>query len=262
MFSRFLLPCLLILLPTFVEAAMVEERVKHVHEGISFESVLIYEDTVTIARPAVLMVPNWMGVTPQAIAQARQVAGSAYVVLVADLYGEGVRPKNPVEAQQAATFVRSDRLLMRARANNALDALLAAGQKVGVDATRTAAIGFCFGGGAVLELARSGRKLGGVVSFHGNLDTPNPADAAQIKGSVLVLHGADDPYVPESQVQAFAAEMKAQPQLDWQLVQLGGAVHSFTDPEANTPGRAQYHARSAQRAFAWMGQFFAEIFKQ
>ncbi|MBF0460130.1 MAG: dienelactone hydrolase family protein [Magnetococcales bacterium] len=251
---------MLCLLPTLGMAAMLEERVKHTHEGVTFESVLIYDNTNTAARPAILMVPNWMGVTAQSLAQAKQVAGKEYVILVADVYGETVRPKNPEEAKQAATFLRSNRPLLRARANNALDALLSAGLKAGADPKRTAAIGFCFGGGAVLELARSGRNIAGVVSFHGNLDTPNPGDAANIKGAVLVLHGANDPAVPGADVLAFEAEMRAQPQLDWQLVSFGGAVHSFTDPDANTPGRAQYHEKSAKRAFALMHQLFKEIF--
>ncbi|MBF0153466.1 MAG: dienelactone hydrolase family protein [Magnetococcales bacterium] len=260
MFPRLLFPFLLTLLPTVAMAAMVEEPVKHTHEGVTFASLLVYDNAGASARPAILMVPNWLGVTPQAVEMAKQVAGHDYVVLVADLYGETVRPKNANEAQQAATFLRSNRPLLRARANNALDALLAAGQKGGIDAKKTAAIGFCFGGGAVLELARSGRPLHGVVSFHGNLDTPNSADAANIKGSVLVLHGASDPFVPDAQVQAFETEMRAQSNLDWQLVSFGGAVHSFTDPDANTPGKSQYHEKTAKRAFAMMRRFFGEIF--
>ncbi|MBF0161084.1 MAG: dienelactone hydrolase family protein [Magnetococcales bacterium] len=256
---RFWLLFILTCLPSLGRAAMVEERVKHTHEGVAFESVLVYDNAVTASRPAILMIPNWLGVTPQALEQAKQVAGKEYVVLVADLYGEKVRPKDSEEAKVAATFLRSNRPLLRARANHALDTLLSAGLTAGADSKRTAAIGFCFGGGAVLELARSGREIAGVVSFHGNLDTPDPGDAANIKGAVLVLHGANDPMVTDSDVLAFAAEMRAQPQLDWQLVSFGGAVHSFTDPHANTPGRAQYHEKSAKRAFALMHQLFREI---
>lgn len=248
-------------LPNLSAGAMVEEHVKHAYEGITFDSIMVYDDTSVTSRPAVLMVPNWMGVSLDSLEIAKQVAGRDYVVLMADLYGESVRPKNPDEAKQAATALRSNRPLMRARANNALDALLEAGKKVNVDPKKVAAIGFCFGGGAVLELARSGRDIKGVVSFHGNLDTPNPEDASKIRSSVLVLHGADDPFVPESQVQGFIAEMKAQPQLDWQLVSFGGSVHSFTDPKANTPGSSQYNEKTAKRAFGLMREHFREIFK-
>ncbi|WP_130472673.1 dienelactone hydrolase family protein [Candidatus Magnetaquicoccus inordinatus] len=250
----------LCLFPQLLFAAMVEEKVKHSLDGVSFESVLVYDDAVNVPRPAVLMVPNWLGVTAQAVEQAKQIAAGEYVLLVADLYGENIRPKNSSEAQQAAGMLRGNRPLLRARANHALDTLLSVGQKVGLHPQQTAAIGFCFGGGTVLELARSGRDLKGVVSFHGNLDTPNPADAAQIKAAVLVLHGADDPLVPPAQVAAFEAEMKAHAHIDWQLVSFGGAVHSFTDPEANTPGKVMYHERTAKRAFVMMHKLFAEIF--
>ncbi|MBF0424281.1 MAG: dienelactone hydrolase family protein [Magnetococcales bacterium] len=239
---------------------MVEESIGHTHDGVHFASVMVYDNAVEGTRPALLMVPNWLGVTPQAVAMARQIAGRDYVVLVADVYGETIRPKNAEEAGKVATFLRSNRPLLRARANSALDALLATEKKSRVDPKRVAAFGFCFGGGTVLELARGGRSIRGFVSFHGNLDTPNPADAANIKGSILVLHGADDPLVPESQVQAFVTEMKSQPRLDWQLVSFGGAVHSFTDLDANTPGKSQYDAKTAKRAFALMRQFLADLF--
>jgi dienelactone hydrolase len=122
-----------------------------------------------------------------------------------------------------------------------------------------AAIGFCFGGGAVLELARSGSDLDAFVSFHGNLDTPNPDDAKQIKAPVLVLHGADDPAVPKEQVDAFIAEMKAT-DADWQMNIYGNAVHSFTDPYANVPGRNEFNPEVAERAFQAMNSLLDEVF--
>src|SRR5690606_2615126 len=119
-------------------------------------------------------------------------------------------------------------------------------------------LGFCFGGTSVLELARSGTALSGVVSFHGNLDTGLPAQPGAVKSPVLVLHGADDPYVPPQQVADFEAEMRNAGTDDWQLLSFGGAVHSFTDPTANLPGQAMYDARVADRAFRQMRLFFAE----
>jgi dienelactone hydrolase len=113
----------------------------------------------------------------------------------------------------------------------------------------------------VLELARSGAELKGFVSFHGNLDTPNPNDAQNIKAPVLVLHGADDPSVSPAQLDGFVAEMKAA-KTDWQLVSYGGAVHSFTNPQANVPGRNEYHPLVAVRAFKAMDDLFAEVFAQ
>jgi len=130
-----------------------------------------------------------------------------------------------------------------------------------VDPTRLASIGFCFGGTTSLELARDGAPLVGVVSFHGGLATPTPADAKNIKGKVLALHGGDDPYVPAEEVAAFQKEMR-DAGVDWQFVAYGGAVHSFTVPAAgndNSKGAA-YNARADARSWEAMKQFFAEVF--
>jgi dienelactone hydrolase len=179
------------------------------------------------------------------------------VAFAADIYGKGIRPKNIEESGKQATIYRQDRKLLRERVKAALHVL----QKYPLtDSKRIAAIGYCFGGGTVLELARSGVNISGVVSFHGNLDTPNPNDAKNIKAKVLVLHGADDPYVPEEQVQDFAREMRLG-NVDWQLISYGGVLHSFTNPEAkNNPKGALYNPIADQRSWQAMRQFFAEIF--
>src|SRR5690606_26730482 len=138
-----------------------------------------------------------------------RVAGNRYVVFVADMYGTDVRPQNPQQAAQAAGAVRSNRPLMRRRAAAALDVLRQQNpdsEKLSIDTDRLGAVGFCFGGSGVLELARTGDPLNGVVSFHGNLDPPHPEDARAIQTSILVLHGADDPYGPAGQVAAFEEE--------------------------------------------------------
>ena len=147
---------------------------------------------------------------------------------------------------------------MRSRAQAGLDVLIS--QPL-VDAKRVAAIGYCFGGGTVLELARSGVDIAGVVSFHGNLDTPRPEDAKNIKAKVLVLHGADDPFVPEKDVSAFQEEMR-QAKVDWQMVIYGGAVHSFSNPNSgDDPSTgAAYDARADKRSWEAMRLFFGELF--
>ena len=150
-------------------------------------------------------------------------------------------------------------MLLRARVNAALRTLR---KEPHVDPERVAAIGYCFGGTTVLELARSGAEIAGVVSFHGGLDTPNPADAKSIRCKLLVLHGADDPNVPPSQVAAFESEMTTAG-VDWQLIKYSGAVHAFTNPEAghdNSKGAA-YNERAAKRSWEAMKVFFAEIFR-
>jgi dienelactone hydrolase len=148
---------------------------------------------------------------------------------------------------------------MRSRANAGLEVLK--GHKL-TDAKRIGATGYCFGGGVVLELARCGAEIGGVVGFHANLDTPNRDDAKNIKGKVLVLHGADDPLVPNDQVLTFQDEMR-KAKVDWQMVFYGGAVHGFTMPESGTdPSKpAAYNENADRRSWEAMRTFFKEIFK-
>ncbi len=239
------------------QAEMVVETIAYEIDGDEYEGMLVYDDATKDPRPGLLMVPNWMGVTENAAKKAYRAGGSDYVVFVADMYGKETRPSNTEEAGMAAGVVRGDRQMMRKRVNAALD-VFKSQDKVALDSSKLGAIGFCFGGGTVLELARSGTELaGGVVSFHGNLDTPNAEDAKQIKTPVLVLHGAIDPYVPDEQVDAFKKEMR-EADVDWQLVSYGGAVHSFTDPTAKVAGQAEYHPVVAERAFGAMHQFFNE----
>lgn len=241
-----------------VQAQMVTQTVDYQIDGQTYQGMLVYDDAVTDTRPGLLMVPNWMGVTENAAKKAFRAGGSDYIVFIADMYGKDIRPANAEEAGKAAGLVRSDRAVMRKRVNAALEAFKSQAGEVALDTRRLGAIGFCFGGTTVLELARSGTRIGGVVSFHGNLDTPEPADARAIEMPLLVLHGADDPYVPPEQVAAFENEMREAKVADWQLISYGGAVHSFTDPTANMPGQAQYDERTAGRAFAQMRTFFNE----
>ncbi|QLC72240.1 dienelactone hydrolase family protein [Pseudomonas sp. LPB0260] len=257
--SRSLMALGLCALVGAVQAEVVVKPVPYEIDGVAFEGRLVYDDTVSGTRPGLLMVPDWLGMTANSEKQAALVAGDKYVVFMADMYGKAVRPSNAEEAGAAAGAVRADRALMRKRAQAALEVFRTQGRDTGLDTGRLGAIGFCFGGGTVLELARSGAPLQGFVSFHGNLDTPNPADAQNIKAPVLVLHGAEDPSVPPAQVGGFMAEMKAA-QVDWQLISYGGAVHSFTNPQANNPGRNQYHPQVAARAYRAMNDLFDEVF--
>ena len=241
------------------QADMMTQKVDYQIDGEPYQGLLVYDDAVSEPRPGLLMVPNWMGVTDNAAKKAYRAAGTDYVVFVADLYGRDIRPADAEQASAAAGEVRSDRALMRKRVNAALEVFKAQAGTVALDTGRLGAIGFCFGGTAVLELARSGTEIGGVVSFHGNLDTPDPEDAKAIRMPLLVLHGADDPYVPPEQVAAFEQEMRSAGVADWQLLSYGGAVHSFTDPTASVKGQAEYHPVVAERAFGQMRGFFGEV---
>ena len=221
------------------------------------QGYLAYDDSVQGKRPGVLVVHEWTGIGPYVKHRVEQLAGMGYVALAADIYGKGVRPKNAAEAGRTMTIYRNDRALLRARVRAGLEALL---KQPSVDPTRVAAIGYCFGGMTVLELARSGADIAGVVSFHGVLDTPTPEDARNIKAKVLVLSGGDDPNVPMEQVAAFVKEMRAA-HVNWELTLYGGTVHSFTNPDAgNDPSKgAAYNAQADRRSWQAMRDFFREI---
>lgn len=228
-------------------------------EGKTFESsIVIPAAAADEALPGILMIPNWMGPTDASLDKATKVAGDDYIVMMVDMYGTEVRPANAQEAGEAAGAVRGDRAIMRARAAKALEVFKAEAAVNGLDTDKIAAIGFCFGGGAALELGRSGADIDAIVSFHGDLLSPTlEADAKHTRAKVLALHGADDPYVPQGDVQAFIEVMK-DTDVDWQLVQYSGTVHSFTNPNADSDG-ARYHPRSASRAFEAMDDLFDEI---
>jgi dienelactone hydrolase len=255
--SRLFVVALVMAMPAL--AAVQKKPVTWTLGEASYEGVLVFDDGTKVKRPGLVMVPNWMGVTDAAVAQAVELAGSKYVILVADVYGVGNRPKDRDDAGKRAGALKGNRPELRARMAKALEVLLAQAKVAPLEATKVGAIGFCFGGTAALELARHGASLAGVVSFHGGLASPKPEDAKAIKARVLVLHGADDPSVPPDEVRAFEDEMRAA-KVDWQLVSYGNTVHSFTDPAANVPGRAQYNAPVAKRAFTSMNDFFDELF--
>lgn len=236
---------------------IIKRSVSYVVDGQPFEGQLLYDDSHAQPRPGLLLAPNWMGVSDGAVEIASQVAERGYVVLVADLYGAGVRPSNPDEAGAAMMSVKATPAL-RQRMQASLDTLKAQ-PGTPLDGTRLAVFGFCFGGHCALELARDGAPVKAAISFHGTLDTANPSDAQNIQGAVLALDGAKDPLVPREQLVAFAEEMTAA-EVDWQLTSYAGAVHSFTDPKANVPGMLQYDAKVSQRAFAAMYDLLDEVF--
>jgi dienelactone hydrolase len=254
-----LLVILILLSSINTQAALRTEVVEYKHGDVVLEGYLAYDDAVKGKRPGVIVVHEWMGHNPYVRMRAEQLAKMGYIALAIDMYGKGVRAKDSKEAASLAGLYRADRPLMRARANAGLEVLK---KHPLTDVKRVAAMGYCFGGGTVLELVRSGAEVAGVISFHGNLDTPDPADAKNIKGKVLVLHGGDDPFVKDDQVVKFEEEMR-KAGVDWQMVSYGGAVHSFTNPEAgNDPSRgAAYNEKADKRSWEAMKTFFGEIFK-
>jgi len=257
--SLFLLVAALFITPVCSQAGIKAEGVEYKHGEVVLEGYMAYDDAIQGKRPGVIVVHEWMGHNPYVRKRADQLAKLGYLAFAIDMYGKGVRAKDAKEAAALSNVYRSDRQLMRARANTGLEVLK---KHPLADPRRITAVGYCFGGTTVLEMARSGADLAGVASFHGGLDSPNPADAKNIKGKVLALHGGDDPYVPTEQVVKFEEEMR-KGEVDWQLVIYGGAVHSFTNPEAgNDPSKgAAYNEKADRRSWEAMKLFFGEIFK-
>jgi dienelactone hydrolase len=241
-------------------AAMQVKPVEWTQDGTTFSGVLVYDDSDNDKRPGLVMVPNWKGVNDSAIAKAKQLAGDDYVVLVADVYGKGVRPKTDAEAGPVATKLRNDRPVLRARALKAIEVLKAQAGKAPLDASRIGAVGFCFGGTTVLEMARAGAPLAGVVSLHGGLGSPLPAKAGGTHPSVLVLNGADDKSVSKDDIASFEQEMNAA-KVNWEFTNYSGAVHCFAESDANSPPGCQYNERAAKRAWKALDEFFEERFE-
>lgn len=224
-------------------------------DGTSFSGYLVFEPG-SEPRPGLLMLPNWMGVTDAAVDMAKKLAEDDYVVLVADLYGKGVRPADPTQARAQVMDAYSDPARLRARAAKALAVLQENTQKAPLRSDRLGAVGFCFGGGVALELARSGADLDAVASFHGDLNGTSPADSG-FKPSVLILNGADDGNVTPEHIAGFQKEMDAI-DADWQFVNFSGAVHCFSEPDANRPPGCVYNERAATRAHRMASDFFEE----
>lgn len=217
---------------------------------------LTYDDQLTGPRPGVLVFHEWWGLNSFAKHQADALAAKGYMVLAADMYGNGISTHDPAEAGSLAGAVRN-KALFRTRAEGALEALM---RQRGVDPSRIAAVGYCFGGTTVLELAYSGAPVRGVISVHGGLTAPQSDDLPNIQSAVLVLHGASDPYVKPEEIEAFQQGMKAAG-TDWQMVIFGGAQHGFSNPEADRHGMegVAYDAKSAERAWQAIADFLARV---
>ncbi|MGN6120440.1 MAG: dienelactone hydrolase family protein [Rhodanobacter sp.] len=251
--------CLLLLAGSSlaVQAKMVHRPVEWTQDGTRFHSVLVYDDATLVKRPGLVMVPNWYGVNDAAVKKAEMIAGKDYVILLTDMYGADVRPTTNAQAQAAVKPLYGDRALMRKRIGVALEQLKAQVASAPLDPAKLAAIGFCFGGSAVLDLARSGADVAAVVSFHGGLATDDPMLAKHIKARVLAMNGADDKgTMPDAG--KFMDEMRMSP-ADWQFVVLGHAVHCFTEVGENSPG-CRYDAAAAARSYRLMHDWLDHAF--
>ncbi len=241
------------------QAAIKTERISYKHGGANLEGFLAYDDSMAGKKPGVLVVHEWWGHNDYVQKRAEQLAALGYVAFALDMYGKGVLATDYKKAGELAGVFKGDRNLMRGRAAAGLKVLK---KQTMVDDRKIAAIGYCFGGTTVLEMARANMDVNGVVSFHGGLDTPNPQESKNIKPKVLALHGADDPYVKPAEVAAFEVEMRGA-KADWQLFSYGNAVHGFTNASNgsdNSTGAA-YNEKADLRSWEAMKIFFTEVFK-
>lgn len=255
------LPVLLAVL-SFARVAMAEiteTPVEYQSAGATCQGMHIVDSSKKGKLPSVLIVHQWTGLSENEKMRGRMLAEKGYNVFLADIYGKGVRPPGPPLSAKEATKYKSNRKLYRERLNDALDQLKKESE---TDTSKIAAIGYCFGGTGVIELARSGADIKGVVSFHGGLDSPTPEDGKNIKCEVLALHGADDPNVPPADVKAFEDEMTAAG-VKYQLIKYPGAVHAFTQKSAgNDPSKGvAYNAEADKKSWKAMMEFFDRLLK-
>lgn len=228
--------------------------------GRQFEGMIVYDDSVKGKRPVIFMQPDWKGVCADTIGQARTVAGKDYVVLMADMFGTGYgqKPKTVDDLRASMLAVHKDLPFTIACGGAAYKALLAEADKLGaIDANKNVAIGYCAGGGYVLEQARTGADFKAVVVFH--VTNPNPVvpgTTCNIKGRVLAIHGSADQVTPKSMMDAFEEEM-TKANVDWQVMTFGGAVHSFCDPTVHA-GPTRYDEKLCRKSYMLMRDFFNE----
>lgn len=235
---------------------MEMRAVDYEHDGVTLRGKVALP-TGSDSAPGVLVAHDWTGRNAMAERVAGELAQHGYVGLALDMYGEGRTGASIEDKAALMAPLAKDRELLMGRMNAALDALRGLAR---VDGSRTAAIGFCFGGKCVLDLARSGADVGAVVSFHGLLDPPPDALCKPIRARVLALHGHRDPMVPPEVVTAFEQQLEAS-KADWELHVYGHAVHAFTNPAANDASFGTvYDERVARRAFAAMHGLFDEVF--
>jgi dienelactone hydrolase len=249
-----------IVIGTAVHAKVLTKPVSYQHGDLELEGRLAYDDSMKGKRAAVLVVHEWWGLNDYVRKRVEQLAAMGYVAFGLDMYGKGKVTKHPQQAAEWMKQVKSNVDLWQQRALAGLEVLK---NEPKTDTARIAAIGYCFGGATVQQLAYSGARMKGVVSFHGSLLPPAEDQAKRVTARILICHGASDPFIGEGAVQNYISAMERSG-LDWQMIIYGGAKHSFTNPEADHAGtNALKYSKSADlRSWAHMKGFFEELFGQ
>ena len=254
---------LLVILSSAALAAVKGEEVAYQVGDVAMKGYLAYDDAIKGKRPGILVVHEWWGHNDYARKRARMLAEMGYTALAVDMYGSGKTADHPDHAKHFMQTLTGDAKGMRARFDAALAALT---KHKTADGKRLAAIGYCMGGVVVLEMVRAGVDIAGVASFHGTLGTTNPAKPGKVKAKILVLNGADDPFIPAESIAAFKQEMNAA-KTDYKFVNYPGAKHSFTNPDADAYGKKfnmpmAYNAEADKQSWAEMSKFFEGLFRK
>jgi dienelactone hydrolase len=260
MLKRMLIGALVALGPAAL-AARAEVKTKEVtysHGGVTFKGHLAWDDAIKGKRPGVLVVHEWWGLNDHARKRAEELAKLGYVAFACDMYGEGKVVDHPDDAGKMATEVRKNLETWQGRAKASLKVLQ---DHELVDGKKLAAIGFCFGGSTALQLAYTGADLSVVVTFHAAIPDTKPEQAKAVKARLLICHGAVDPFVPDTKLQAARAAWE-EAKVDYAMLYLGGAAHSFTVPDIDKKGvkGLSYNAEADRRSWAAMQYFFREAF--
>lgn len=249
----------LLLMLNSAMAAVKTQTVEYASKNTALEGVVAYSDDASQGtKPGILIIHDWMGIGPFTEEKAKKLAKEGYVAFAIDVYGKGVHPRDEKEAGSLASKYKGNRVLLRERVRAAYDKLIA---MKGVDPHKIVVMGYCFGGTAALELARSGAPLAGTVVFHGGLSNPTPEDAKHIKGKVLVMQGADDPIVGPAEVNAFKEEMQ-KAGVDMVFIAYPGAVHAYTNPHAGNDKSkgVAYNAQADKKSWDKFETFLKNIF--
>jgi len=241
---------------------MADIRVPYEYGGRQFEGVLVYDDSVTTKRPAILMQPDWLGVCPHSIEIARDVAGKDYVIMIADMFGAEYadRDKSFDELMKVSREVRNDLDFLLGCGTLADETLIAEANRLGlIESDKHGAIGYCIGGGIALEQARAGADFQGTAVYHVTLPNPVEADTKpDFKGRVILFHGSADPVTPRDLVDDLETEL-TECDADWQIIMYGHAGHSFCDVGIFNDLQ-RYDEKLCQQSYRMTRDFFAEIF--